>query len=269
MSHQLSNLRKASRAAGTACVDILVAQEQRQKEIPLATSHSRRTSIAHKSPARTSLYPTAISGANSALTALVESHREPSRVRSGSPVNTTVLEWQSQIEPRVADTDTTLLAGSVSRGAKLASSSLYCLYALDLQRYRDQQLSSCITSDLSPYCPQCKRTLHLSPGKAWELFKDDKDGFSRCFRVSNRFVVKCHQDGANGAYSCVLCSESASVETICGDVKALIKHVWEDHNVSELKREEDITEVIDSIERRRDSAMGYNPLRSSRRNYSP
>jgi hypothetical protein len=55
----------------------------------------------------------------------------------------------------------------------------------------------------------------------------------------------------------VLCSESASVDTVCGDVKALIRHIWMDHDVSELKREEDVVEVVDNaVDRRRDSVVG-------------
>ncbi|KAF2132413.1 hypothetical protein P153DRAFT_311407 [Dothidotthia symphoricarpi CBS 119687] len=268
VSHQLSNLGKSSRTAGTTCVDILAAQQQRQRVTLPSVTRSRRSTIAHTSPTKTLLYPTTINGASSVSTTLVESRHEPLRVRSGSPANTTILEWQSQLKPERADTDITSLAGSTSYGVKSASPTLYCPYALDLQRYRDQSLSSCITSNPSPYCPDCKRTLHLSSGKAWELFKNDKDGFERCFQVSNRFAVKCHRDGANGGYSCVLCSENASVETVCGDVKALIKHIWEDHDASELKREEDITEVIESIERRRDSGLDYDAPRSSRRSGS-
>jgi len=55
------------------------------------------------------------------------------------------------------------------------------------------------------------------------------------------------------------------VDTVCGDVKALIKHIWEDHSVGELKHEEDITEVVELVpDRRRDSGLGHSMSRSRR-----
>jgi hypothetical protein len=166
------------------------------------------------------------------------------------------------------------MTGPGSHVTESVAPDLYCPYASDLQRHRDQQLSSSITSDASPYCPHCKNTLHLSPNKAWEVVKSD-DGYERRFQVSNRFVVKCHRDGADGQYACVLCSRHASCVSVCGDVKALIKHIWEDHTVAELKHEEDVTEVVELVrrdsvagERRRDSGIGYSASRGSRRSAS-
>lgn len=92
--------------------------------------------------------------------------------------------------------------------------------------------------------------------------------------MQNRFVVKCHREGVDGGYSCVLCARSDSHETVCGDVKALVKHVWQDHDIEELEAEADVTEMGQKIaERRRDSVMGpssrrslsLGPSRSSRR----
>jgi hypothetical protein len=83
--------------------------------------------------------------------------------------------------------------------------------------------------------------------------------------VQNRFVVKCHREGADGGYSCVLCATSASHETVCGDVNALVKHVWQDHDVRELEGEPDVVELVEKTpERRRDSAVAP----SSRRSFS-
>ena len=134
---------------------------------------------------------------------------------------------------------------------------------MDLQRHATQPLSPSITSDSDPSCPHCKHTLHLSPGKAWEVIKND-DGYRRCFQVSNRFVVKCHRSGPDQQYACVLCSKHAPVVSICGDVKALIKHIWEDHSSRELKHEEDVVEVIkDTARRRWDSVTGFGASQSS------
>jgi hypothetical protein len=59
------------------------------------------------------------------------------------------------------------------------------------------------------------------------------------------------------------------VDTVCGDVKALIKHIWEDHSVGELKHEEDITEVVELVpDRRRDSGHSTGMGSRSRRSAS-
>ena len=309
ISHQLANLSAASRAAGTSAVDILAAQLQSQlgqlpltprsshspvsrssrTELPPAShsthtqlppaSHSTHTQLPPAShsthtqlppvsrSSHTPVPPYPATTHSSASTSLVR-YQEPSQRRSSSPVNTTVLEWRGRPKPERTDTDTTSMTGPTSYGMKSSHTDLYCLYASDLQRHPSQELSASITSDPVPYCPHCKRTLHLSPGKAWEVLKNE-DGYERCFQVSNRFVVKCHRGGADGQYSCVLCSRHADVVSVCGDVKALIKHVWEDHNIAELKHEEDITEVVElASDRRRDSGIGYSTSRGSRRSAS-
>ena len=265
ISHQLSNLNAASRAAGTASVDILVAQQRRQQEALLDTSHATRSPTARNTPSHALPYPVTATGTSSSSTALVK-RRESSRVRSSSPVNTTVLEWRGRPKPERTDTDTTSMTGPTSYGMKSASHDLYCLYAIDLQRHATQPLSASITSDPVPNCPHCKQTLNLSSGRAWEILKEE-DGYERCFQVSNRFVVKCHRDGPDGQYSCVICSIYGTVDTVCGDVKALIKHISEDHDIRELKHEEDIVEIIEQpAASRRDS--GYGASRGSRRSNS-
>jgi hypothetical protein len=262
IAHQLSNLTAASRVAGTSAVDILAAQLQRQQAAlppPPRSSHSpiSRSHLSHAPPYRSGSSPTSL-----------VRYQEPQRSRSGSPVNTTVLEWRGRPKPERTDTDTTSMTGPTSYGMKSDPHSLYCLYSIDLQRHRSQPLSASITSDPVPYCPHCKRTLHLSPGKAWEICKND-DGCERVFQVSNRFVVKCHRDGPDGQYSCILCTDHSNIASVCGDVKALIRHIWADHSVAQLKHEEDITEVVElAIDRRRDSGIGHSTSRGSRRSAS-
>ncbi|CAO2657307.1 Nn.00g034330.m01.CDS01 [Neocucurbitaria sp. VM-36] len=265
ISHQLSNLNAASRAAGEASVDILATQQRRQQNALSPTPRSTHSPIARSCPTYALPYPETATGTSSTSTALVK-HHQPSRLRSSSPVNTTVLEWRGRPKPERTDTDTTSMTGPTSYGMKSASHDLYCLYAIDLQRHPTQPLSASITSDPVPSCPHCQQTLHLSSGRAWEILKED-DGYERCFQVSNRFVVKCHRDGPDGQYSCVICSKYASVDTVCGDVKALIKHIWEDHDIRDLKHEEDIVEIIEQpAASRRDS--GYGASRISRRSTS-
>ncbi|KAH8693316.1 hypothetical protein GQ44DRAFT_719687 [Phaeosphaeriaceae sp. PMI808] len=256
ISHQLINLSTASRAASTSSVDILVAQSQRQQ-----TGLPHKLSASHM-PVE---YPNPIaSGTSSSSNSLVK-YQVPFRARSGSPVNTTVMEWRGRPKPDRTDTDTTSMTGPTSYGMKSAPHDLYCLYSIDLQRHPSQPLSASITSDHVPNCPHCKRILHLSPGKAWEVRKDE-GSYERCFQISNRFVVKCHRNTADGQYSCVLCSRHANVNSVCGDVKALVRHIWADHSVAELKHEEDITEVVELVVgHRRDSGMGYSASRGSGR----
>jgi hypothetical protein len=266
VSQQLSKLDVASRAAGVASVDILAAQQQRQQatqqQAPRSTHPSAARSVHSQGTYRMDPYDT-----NTVSSALV-TYEKPSWARSGSPVNTTVLDRHTGIQSTGSHIDNSSFASTTSYGTEVASPGLYCPYAKDLDRYRSQPLSSSITSGATPHCPQCKRTLHLSPGRAWEVYKNS-DGCERRFQVSNRFAVKCHRPGPDAGYACILCSRSGSSEAICGDVKALIQHVWQDHKVSELKAEEDITEVIDlPIGRRRDSVPGYSTSRSSGRSAS-
>jgi hypothetical protein len=270
ISHHLSSLVAASRASGAAAVDALAAQKQRQAvslpPTPRTTRSTRASSIrvddSHALP-----YPvTSVPTTSSASTALVKSHHDRNDDDAGPyPANTTIHSRPTV--PRT-DTESTSFSGPTSYGTETTPHTQYCLYALDLQRHRSQPLASSITSDPSPYCPYCKRTLSLSPGKSWEVCKDN-DGAERCFRIQNRFVVKCHRNSADGGYSCVLCSRSGSVDTVCGDVKALIRHVWMDHNADELELEEDVAEVVDkNVDRRRDSGFGSGYSSSSRRSVS-
>lgn len=262
--HQLSNINAASRTAGMATVDILKDLQHRQEGLLAPAPHSMHSQTARSTLTHDTPHPAAASGANPTSTALMKYSPSPAPPRSGSPVNTTILTWRSRPEPERTDAETTSMTGPTSCGTN-SPNDLFCLYASDLQRHRDQSLASSITSDSIPSCPYCKGTLHLSPGKAWEIIKED-DGFDRCFQVSNRFVVKCHRDGPDGQYACVLCSERGSVNTVCGDVKALVKHLWSDHTIRDLKHEEDIVEVIEQpVDHRRDSGIGNSASRSSRR----
>ncbi|OAG26440.1 hypothetical protein CC77DRAFT_1004389 [Alternaria alternata] len=234
-----------------------------------APSHAPSYAPSHvqsHAPSRALTLQPGTTAPSSTSTALVkhEPRSRSSHMRSSSPVNTTVLTWRDNVEPEPSITDATSM-----RGPTLASRSnnLYCVYAYDLQRSPTQQLSPSITSDRDPYCPHCKGALHLSPGKAWEISKWAGDT-ERTFQVQNRFVVKCHRDGPDGQYCCVICSKYAESDTVCGDVKALIKHLSDDHDVRELKHEEDIVEVIEQPGSRRDSGLGFASSKGSRRSAS-
>ncbi|KAF1831846.1 hypothetical protein BDW02DRAFT_581755 [Decorospora gaudefroyi] len=295
IAHQLSTVNAASRSAAAASVDILAELQERLQDERLPTSrsmhsmnarsgptyapsyeptHSRSRARSHTvshapshAPSRELALPHTTTGTSSTSTALMK-YNEPreshaSRMRSSSPVNTTVLEWRGRPKPERSDTDTTSMTGPTSYGMKSASHDLYCLYAIDLQRSPTQPLSTTILSDAAPYCPHCECALHLSPGKAWEISKWDSD-CERTFQVQNRFVVKCHRAGPDGQYCCVICSKYADADTVCGDVKALVKHLSDEHDIRELKHEEDIVEVIEQPVSRRDSGIGHGSSRDSR-----
>ncbi|KAJ4984138.1 hypothetical protein SVAN01_10370 [Stagonosporopsis vannaccii] len=256
IQQQLSKIDTASNVAAAAAVDILNALQHRQQaELRVSNmSRSRRGSL-RVPPMPGSFHQ------DEQSTALV-AYQEPARVRAGSPVNTTILSGR----PGAADVHSRSLA---SYNSATVTDSLYCSYAQELEQYRSQQLGPSITGAATPTCPDCRRTLHLSPGKAWEILKKDT-GYERCFQISNRYVVKCHRSGPDAGYACILCSRADDDVTICGDVKALVKHMCEDHKTVELKAEEDITEVVELGlgERRRDSGLSHSTSRSSRRSAS-
>ncbi|KAF9698948.1 hypothetical protein EKO04_002919 [Ascochyta lentis] len=258
IQQQLSKVDAASHAAATTSVEILSALQHRLRAELRMIDYptSRRGSL------RAPSMPGSFHPDEDHSTALV-SYKNPVQVRAGSPANTTILSrnW--------ADMTGVDTRSSTSYGTRTDADSLYCTYASDLERHRSQQLCSSITHEPTPSCPHCRRTLHLSPGKAWEILKNDT-GYERCFQVSNRFVVKCHRSGPDAGYACILCSRADDDVTICGDVKALVKHICEDHKTAQLKAEEDITEVVELAlaERRRDSGLAHSTSRSSRRSAS-
>jgi hypothetical protein len=244
ISQQLSTLLAASRAAGTASVDALAAQRHRMLSI---LPPSVRPIATPASPPATP-YPASIAGSTGPKSRQLDYPAAPATPTSITPS----IHSPSFSRPRAArsDTESTSFSGLTSSGAPTAPQTLYCPYALDLQRHPSKPLAASITSNPNPYCPDCDRSLHLSPGKAWEIFKDSPDG-ERKFRIQNRFIVKCHRRGADQGYSCVLCNQSSDVDTVCGDVKALVRHIWIEHGAAELKAEEDIFEVIERMVPRR------------------
>lgn len=254
---QLAKIDVASHEAAVASVDILDALQHRQQAELRASNISRSRSGSIHVPSMPGSFHQ-----DDQSTALV-AYRERPRVRSGSPVNTTILT-NGRLETTDVESRSLALYNSQND-----DDSLYCSYARDLERYRSKHLSPSITDTSKPICPDCRRTLHLSAGKAWEILKKDT-GSERCFQISNRFVVKCHRAGPDAGYACILCSRADDDVTVCGDVKALIKHMCEDHKTSELKSEEDITEVVEIAlgERRRHSGLHHSRSRSSKRSAS-
>lgn len=266
ISHLISGLLAASRAAGTIAVDVLEAQHQRQAA---ARPHVPRS--AH-SPVKAGFQPPyPATTLPSTSTALVRSHREDTvpLVDTATLANPTIADIRSRPEANRTDTESTSFSGMTSYDTSNSPPPVYCPYAQDLQRHPSQEMASAITDTSAPYCPYCRRDLNLAPGRSWEIYKN-AHGMERCFRLQNRFVVKCHCDGVNGGYLCVLCTRNSNVSTVCGDVKALVRHVWMDHNAAELETDEDIIQVVDGVDRRRDSGASFSDSRkgSSRRSMS-
>lgn len=266
ISHLISGLLAASRAAGTTAVDILEAQHQRQAaalpHIPRSTQSPARTGFQPPYPATTVL---------STSTALVKSRHGETipPVDTATVVNPTIADIRSRPDVNRTDTESTSFSGMTSYDTSDSPPPIYCPYAEDLQRRPSQEMASTITDTSVPYCPYCRRELNLAPGRSWEIYKNSH-GSERCFRLQNRFVVKCHRDGVNGGYLCFLCTKHSNVGTVCGDVKALVRHVWMDHTASELETDEDIVPVLDGVDRRRDSGASFADQRkgSSRRSMS-
>lgn len=58
------------------------------------------------------------------------------------------------------------------------------------------------------------------------------------FLVRNEFVVKCHR--VDGGFACALCARWGEADTICRDVGDLMEHLWREHEIGDLERDEDI-----------------------------
>ncbi|KAF2273641.1 uncharacterized protein EI97DRAFT_383206, partial [Westerdykella ornata] len=256
ISRQLRNISDASRAAGIASVDILADQRQRQLALrPIDRSPPAARASAQHAPPYLSIPPPFSTAASS-----TELNR--SRLESKNTAKTATVTVVERPKTKRTDTESTTFSSISSSGAKSVPQASYCRYAVDLQKDATRPLASSITDAIEPYCPHCRRILNLEPGKSWEIFKSD-DGLERLYRMQNRFVVKCHRNSVDGGYCCVLCSKRGNVDTICGDVKALVRHVWMDHEVSELDAEGDIVEVVEDVRRRRDSLMSFTEARGS------
>jgi len=94
-------------------------------------------------------------------------------------------------------------------------------------------------------CPFCHAHIFMRPGKAWEIITDgckENGGHKRrVFLVNNRFVVKCHREGAG--FACVLCARFRESDTVCREVGALMEHLWKDHTAEELEKDDDVFEI--------------------------
>ena len=120
------------------------------------------------------------------------------------------------------------------------SADLFCFYARNLQRTSSLPLADTFKTGGSGCCPYCHTHISSRPNKAWEMVKEDErhKGHDRVFLVGARFLVKSHRPG--GGYACVLCSHYKDADTVCGEIRALVEHLWKEHSCAELDAEEDI-----------------------------
>jgi len=119
---------------------------------------------------------------------------------------------------------------------------LFCIYALDLQNHPTQPLADAFRKGGNNRCSYCSTHIPVRAGSSWEITKDDRDA-EKIFHIENRFIVKSHREGHG--FACVLCAKNrkSSVDVICGSVKTLVEHVWDEHEVEDYKLEVDIREV--------------------------
>lgn len=125
---------------------------------------------------------------------------------------------------------------------KVASPELYCLYARNLQRNSSLPLTDTFKPGGSGCCPYCHAHISSRLNKAWEIVKEDEQhkDLDRMFLVGTRFLVKCHRLG--GGYACILCSRTRDADTVCGETRALVDHLWKEHSCAELETDENIGE---------------------------
>ncbi|KAF2823547.1 hypothetical protein CC86DRAFT_372485 [Ophiobolus disseminans] len=124
---------------------------------------------------------------------------------------------------------------------------LFCVYARDLQDHSRLPLTDNYKPGGDNMCPFCHAHMPMRPGKAWEIIANgcNEDGTHkrRIFMVQNRFAVKCHREETG--FACVLCARLRKSDTVCREVKALMEHLWKEHTVEELEKDDDIFELDD------------------------
>jgi hypothetical protein len=168
------------------------------------------------------------------------SAREPSlRLPGAYPAPTPPLPPvpRSHLSP---PRSTSSASGNGTGAAK--QNHLFCIYARDLQSTPHLPLSDNFKPAGDHRCPYCSAHIAARLSMAWEIPKrSGKSGnVVRKFFVGTRFLVKSHREG--GGYACVLCREYREADTVCGDVRSLVEHLWKEHGESELEWDDDVGE---------------------------
>jgi hypothetical protein len=130
---------------------------------------------------------------------------------------------------------------------------LFCIYARDLQSSPLLPLSDNFKPAGDFRCPYCSAHIASRLSTAWEIPKRSTStatttipgqkgsvGIVRRFLIGTRFLVKSHREG--GGFACVLCREYRDSDTVMGDMRALVEHLWAEHSEAELEWDDDVGE---------------------------
>ena len=118
---------------------------------------------------------------------------------------------------------------------------LFCRYALDLQNKHHISLATESSLSGNTRCPSCHNHILIRPGKAWEVIIDSSNtrpSRRKRFLVRNRFTIKCHRE--RGGFACVLCAKYGDADTVCRSIGALMEHLWKEHTIEDMEKDEDI-----------------------------
>ncbi|KAF2867900.1 hypothetical protein BDV95DRAFT_164798 [Massariosphaeria phaeospora] len=228
-SYHLARLKETARAARSASIQALALQYKRM--LPPPSHHhyyQHPVEMANGLPQPPGAFPSSMSDSHELVL-----RRKKSRIRNRSRSSS-------------SDSGHTRMKLPISRPKPIhtpTSRSLYCPYARDLQNHTDQPLADAYKPGGDSLCPYCRLCIPTKPGKAWEIVKqyDGKRDIARRFLIGNRFAIKCHREG--GGFACVLCSRFREADTVCGDLRALVEHVWDEHGVGDLEADGDIGEA--------------------------
>ena len=132
-----------------------------------------------------------------------------------------------------------------------ASGPLFCKYAMELQD-TGAPLDISFAQGGSHACPVCGTRIGVQPGRAWRIDKElvhekrasgkFEDEFieERTYFINNRFIVKCHREGAG--FACILCFRYRDADTLCESAQRFVNHIWKKHSVAEYDADPDIEE---------------------------
>jgi hypothetical protein len=132
-----------------------------------------------------------------------------------------------------------------------ASGPLFCRYSTELQE-TGVPLDANFAKGGSQACPVCGTRIGIQSGRSWKIDKElvhekrASDKFEnefieeRTYFISNRFMVKCHREGAG--FACILCFKYRDADTLCETAQRFVNHVWKKHSVAEYDTDPDIEE---------------------------
>lgn len=99
-------------------------------------------------------------------------------------------------------------------------------------------------------CPTCDSTLPVDSRDVWVFSTDPTSNRTIEYRMSARFVVKCHTP--DGRFGCVLCARQRDrdADVICRTVDGLIQHMATKHGPDEFDGDVDLKSEEVRVERK-------------------